>query len=174
MRLFSGVVFSVDRIKVRIPGSKSYYREIVTRPDAVMVVPLIDNNNIVMVREFRAVIGKWILALPAGTMEKGETPTGAAKRELLEETGFRAGKLERLVDVYSSPGFTDEVAHIFMATELKRGKQRLDETERIKVVPMSIERVETLTENGSINDAKTLGALLLFLRRKRKKGGLNR
>ncbi len=64
------------------------------------------------------------------------------KRELLEETGFRAEKLKRLIEVYSSPGFTDEIAHIFTATELKRGKQILDETERIKVVPMSIKRVE--------------------------------
>ncbi|MHC4862198.1 MAG: NUDIX domain-containing protein, partial [Planctomycetota bacterium] len=120
-RAYEGRRVSIRRDRLRGPDGREYTREIVEHPGAAVVVPFLDDGRLLLVRQYRHPIERAILEAPAGTLEPGEDPAACASRELEEETGYRAGKLERLGTVYPSPGVLSEVMHVFCATELAAG-----------------------------------------------------
>lgn len=155
-----GARFRVDRFDLPARDGSFRTRELVVHPGAVVILPILDDGRVVLIRNHRPMLGKTLLELPAGTLEPGEEPALAAARELHEETGYQAESLIRVSRFFASPGITDELMHLFAARGLRPGTQALDPTEQIEVVPMSFDDALTLCRDGSIEDAKTLVALL--------------
>ena len=137
-------------------------RDIVMHPGAVAILPLIDANHICLLRNHRPAINDTIWEIPAGTLEPGEPLDEAALRELAEETGYRAGKLGKLLSFYPSPGFLDEMTHLFVAEDLTPGAQALEAGEDIIAEKVSWDQAMQWALDGTIRDAKTLVALLYW------------
>lgn len=146
------------------PDGREQAREIIRHPGAAVVLPLLDDGRIVLIDNFRPPAARRLLELPAGTLDADEAPIDAARRELAEETGYRAGSLEPLARFYSSPGILDEVMHLFVATRLEAGSPDLQEGEDIRNVLVSWDEALAMVADGRIEDAKTLVALLLYAR----------
>lgn len=157
--------FNVERGEYEIPGRGMVQRELVVHPGAVLIIPLLDCRNVVMIHNYRFAVGQELIELPAGTLEAGEDPMDCAARELQEETGYRAGRLESMGHFYTSPGFTNEIMHVFTATDLKEGPQELDDGEQIRVEVMPLADVFDACGSGRITDAKTVAALMIYLQR---------
>ncbi len=177
-RCFTGVVFEMDEclLTTRLfkvirktmvsPNGVSITREVVVHPGAVVIVPVLDDGQLVLIRNIRHAVDEELWELPAGTREAGEKPMETAARELEEETGYRAGLLTPLIEFYTSPGLLTERMHAYVATELKFVGQKLEEGEQITVKPVKSENVERMLMVGDIQDGKTLAALgLYFLKR---------
>lgn len=154
--------FKVERREYEVPGKGPVTRELVVHPGAVLILPLLKPDTVVMIQNYRFSLGHELLELPAGTLDHGETPEACAARELEEETGYVAGRLEPLCRFYTSPGFTNELMHAFVATELQPTSQRLDETEQIRVQTMALAEVLVAVADGRIVDGKTIAALLVY------------
>jgi ADP-ribose pyrophosphatase len=164
-RAFDGRLVKVDVDTMRDPGGRESDLEIVRHPGAVAVVPLLSQPNspdptILLIEQHRHAAGGTIWEIPAGTLEAGEEPAACAHRELLEETGASAEGLEHLTTVYTTPGFTDERIHLFLATGLTLGEPNQEGDEFIKVRPLSLTRVLELIRDGEIVDAKTIAGVL--------------
>lgn len=159
--LFRGKRISVVRFETKV-GEKSVQREVVRHPGSVVILPLLAPDRLLLIRNRRDAVGKTLLELPAGTLEKGEAPLATAFRELEEETGYQAGRIEPLSSFYTSPGYCDERMHAFVAYELTLAKQNLDAGEEIEVIEASRTQVERWIQDGTICDAKTLCALLHY------------
>jgi ADP-ribose pyrophosphatase len=138
-----------------------FVREIVEHPGAAVLVPFLTDDELVLVRQHRPAVGRTLLELPAGTLEPDEDPALCAARELEEETGYRAGKIEPLGFVYPSPGVLGEVMHFFRARDLRPGERRPDPGEKIEVVRMSVGQALAGIRNGKITDGKTVVGLML-------------
>lgn len=164
-KMFSGNVFSAELMEVKLSNGEPGMREIVRHNGGATIVPLDQNNNVYMVRQFRAPFQKVLLETPAGKLEPGEDPRECAIRELLEETGLRAKSVIDLGKMYSSPGYCSEVLHMYLATGLTEGQANPDEGEFLNVVKIPITRLLENIEEGSICDAKTVVALLKTARR---------
>jgi ADP-ribose pyrophosphatase len=158
------VDLSVDRIVE--PGGLKATREVIRHPGSVVVIPYLPDGRLLLVRQFRYAVGKAMWELVAGGLEPNETPLEAAGRELIEETGYRAGSLRPLVSFYPSPGILGERMHLFEATHLARAARNLDEDERIQVRRFSPAQVTTMLESRKLEDGKTLLGLLWVLREK--------
>ena len=154
--------FSVDRRTIVSPKGKSITREVVVHPGAVVILPMLDAGRIVMVRNFRASINKEVLELPAGTLETDEEPIETASRELIEETGYRAGTLSPLARFYTSPGITDELMYAFTATDLTRVGQRLDPGEELVPEICDLAKARKMLSTSGFEDAKTLAVLGIY------------
>lgn len=152
-QLYSGKRFRVDEIQGK---------EIVVHPGAVVILPLIDPQHIVMIQNHRVAVNQVLWELPAGTLEESEFPLMCAKRELEEETGFRAKNFKELTWFYTTPGFTDEKITAFVATDLKQTKQKLDPGEQITVEIISFTQALDMMKKGQIVDAKTILTLLYY------------
>jgi ADP-ribose pyrophosphatase len=139
-------------------------RDLVLHPGAVAILPLLDAGRVCLLRNYRPTAGQVLWEIPAGTLEPGEPLEQAALRELAEETGYRAGKLRKLTSFYPSPGVIDEVTHVFVAEELTPGEMALEPGEAIEPVTVVLEQALAWTLDGTIRDAKTLVALLLWER----------
>jgi len=137
--------------------------EIVEHPGAVVILPFLNQSEVVVIRQLRHAVGEELIELPAGTLERGETPRECALRELEEETGYKAGKIEYLGSFYASPGYCTELLHAFVARDLRKGETRLDLDEEITVGVMSFEKLVELARSGAIKDAKTLATLALYV-----------
>jgi ADP-ribose pyrophosphatase len=118
-----------------------------------------------MIKQLRHTIDGWLLEIPAGTLEKNETPRRCAARELLEETGFKAGRMMRLFSCYVAPGYSNELIHEFLATDLEYVGQRTDADEYVKTVRMNLREVSRRLTSGAIKDAKTICGILYVFRR---------
>lgn len=153
---FEGRIIDVEVLDVELPGGKTGYREIVNHPGGVGIVALTDDNKILMVRQFRKPIEKAILEIPAGKLEKGEDPLECGKRELEEETGYKAAEFVSLGYLYPSPGFANEVTHIYLAWGLEKGEVNPDEDEYLDILEISVEEVYSAIMKNEINDAKTV------------------
>lgn len=138
-------------------------REVVRHPGAVAVLAVTPAREIVLVRQYRYAAGEWLLEIPAGTREPGESPEETAHRELAEETGYRAGTLRPLARFFSAPGFCDEFLHLFRAEELTPGNPRPEAGEAIEVVALPIAEARRRFESGAFRDAKTVAGLGLYL-----------
>ena len=136
-------------------------KDFVQHPGAAVIVPFLDKNRVILVRQPRFAIKQHTWEVPAGTLNKGENPLICAKRELEEETGLKPGKIKKMLSFYSSPGFLHEKMHLYMATNLKCGKMNLDDDEFITVKVFTRQQIMNMLQKGMIVDGKTIAALLL-------------
>ncbi len=168
-RVYTGRVLNLDMDTVRFPNGQSGELEMIRHPGAAAVVPVLspdeaEDPQLLLIRQYRYAASGHIWEVPAGRLEDGEDPEACARRELLEETGATAGRWARLTTVYTTPGFTDERIHLFVARDLVVNQQatrrEADEFMDVKALPVS----ETLTmiQRGEIIDAKTIVAVLFF------------
>jgi ADP-ribose pyrophosphatase len=162
--IFQAKRFRVERVhQVASDGSK-YVREIVRHPGAVVILPLLDDGQVVFIRNYRAAVNETLIELPAGTLDRSEAPLYTAKRELAEETGYRAGNMELLLTFCMSPGILDEKMHLFLATALTPGRMALEQGEDIQPFSCTWDESLAMVRRGDIRDAKTLVGLLYYER----------
>ena len=146
---------------------KRHTREVVAHPGAVLVMGFMDDGRVVLIRNRRYAVGQVLVELPAGTLEKGEDPINCAGRELLEETGFLAGRLTPLLSFYTSPGILGERMYAFAAYDLKQQQTALEEGEDIEVLGVPWDEALAMTGDGQIQDGKTIAVLLWYDRFRR-------
>ncbi|QGA53340.1 NUDIX domain-containing protein [Sulfolobus sp. E5-1-F] len=156
MKIFSGKKFEVFIDKVKLPNGYERELEFVKHRGSVVIIPRINNNEIIMIRQFRPVIGKWIYELPAGTIEEGEDPLNTAKRELVEEIGYEAGKMTEIISFYASPGITTEYMRLYLAEDLKYVGAKPEPYEIIEPIRVSIDEAIKMVRERKIEDAKTI------------------
>lgn len=157
--IYTGIVVNLNVDTVTLPNGLTVDLEVVRHPGAAAVVPLKDDGRVVLIRQFRHAAGGFIYEIPAGKLHPGEDPTVCARRELEEEIGYRADTLALLSSIFTAPGFTDEVIHIYKATGLSVGRQQLDRDEVLEVVEMSLPEAIRMIKNGEIRDAKSIVGL---------------
>lgn len=161
-RVYEGRIINLRLDSVSLENGNTAMREVVEHPGAVGIVALKENGDIVMVKQYRKAVEQVLLELPAGKLEQGEDPADCAARELTEETGYTAGDLRYLVSFYTSPGFSNEVMHMFLATDLKEGKNDPDDDEMVETVEISRDRAIDMILKGEIKDGKTIAGILLL------------
>lgn len=157
---FKGDFLKVENLKVELPDGKVGNRDVVRHPGAVAVLAFIDEETILIVKQFRVSLNKTLLEIPAGKLEVGEDPLEAAHRELEEETGYKTCNIEYLGTIATGAGFTDELIHIYKAVDLFEGIKGGDEDEFIEVYPFKLQEIKEMIRNGGIIDAKTITALM--------------
>jgi len=165
--LYNGKLFDVVLEKVTLPNGVIKDREIVRHPGAAAMVPLLDGGKVILVRQYRHAVGKFLLEIPAGTLEPDEGPMECARRELVEETGYEAENLAKLAEILPAPGYTDEHIHIFLATRLRLAEQKLEDDEVLQVQPTPLDTALDMIRQGEIQDGKTIAGLLLTSMRSR-------
>ncbi|NNF00357.1 MAG: NUDIX hydrolase [Pyrinomonadaceae bacterium] len=158
--VYQGNVFKVLRAELK-DGDLEYRRDIITHNGSAVIVPVFDNHEIALVRQYRHPAGKYLIELPAGTIDRGESPEEAALREVEEEIGYKAAALEKLTEFYVSPGFLTEKMHVFLATGLTKSRQNLDDDEILSIENLTFEEAYEKILSGEIEDAKTINGLLL-------------
>ncbi len=163
--LLSTSRFSVERRVFAGADGRSITREVVVHPGAVVILPIIDAHRIVMIRNFRYTIEQELWELPAGTAEPNESPIETARRELEEETGYRAGTMTPLTEFYTSPGVLTERMFAFVATDLTSVGQRLEHGERIVAEVVELDLVRRWLVNGELRDGKTIAVLGTYFAR---------
>jgi ADP-ribose pyrophosphatase len=164
-RQYTGRIVNLDLDRVRFPDGSVGQLEILRHPGASAVVPFLDpprdaDPRVVLIRQFRHAADGFIWEIPAGRLDAGESPEACAGRELEEETGMRARRLERLITIHTTPGFTDERIHLFLAEELEPGAQDRETDEFMELHTLRWSEVLRLVESGEVVDAKTLVSLL--------------
>jgi ADP-ribose pyrophosphatase len=159
-KIYSGRVVGLSRETIAFPDGKEAVREIVRHPGASAMVPMISPTEVILIKQFRYSAKKMLWEIPAGTLEPGETALACAERELVEEIGYRAGKMTPLGGFYTSPGFCNEFLHLFLATDLEPSQSNLDKDERLEVHRMPMKEALRKIETGDIIDAKTIAGLL--------------
>jgi ADP-ribose pyrophosphatase len=164
-RVHTGRVIHLDIDTVRFPDDSTGELEIIRHPGAAAVVPFASDPNgadptVLLIHQYRYAAGGPLYEIPAGRLDPGETPEACARRELLEEVGVSAGRLEPLTTIWTTPGFTDERIHLFWATDLKTGAHAREVDEFIEVVAKPLSEVLTLVREGGISDAKTVLGIL--------------
>ena len=160
--------FRVVREIQRTADGALHAREIVQHPGSVVILPMVDADRVCLIRNERVAVHGTLIELPAGTLEPDEDATLAAGRELAEETGYRAGSIERLTSFYVSPGILNERMYLFLATQLTEGPTALEAGEEIEKLVVTWDEALKMVETGTIQDAKTLIGLLLCDRLRRK------
>ena len=164
-RLYSGRIVNLDRDTVRFPDGSTGPLEMLRHPGASAVVPFLDDPEaddprVLLLRQFRHAADGYIWEIPAGRLDAGEAPEACARRELQEETGMRAKQLHQLTTIYTTPGFTDERIHLFLARELEEGDHRREADEFMELHVRRWSAVREMIQRGEIGDGKTLVALL--------------
>jgi ADP-ribose pyrophosphatase len=163
-RLYEGAVVRLRVDRVRMPSGREVVREVVEHSGAVTIVAVDREGRVLLVRQHRHPTGRSLLELPAGTLDRDEEPEACAARELAEETGFQAGRLQRLGGFFVSPGYCTEYIQVYLATDLEPGNAGGGDEEEIQVLALPLVEVLRLVEAGELEDAKSLAALLLYLR----------
>ena len=159
--IFEGHIVKLTVDEVRLPDGKPATREVVYHPGGVAVLPLDEDNNVTLVRQYRYPIGRELLELPAGKLDHGaEDPLPGARRELSEETGLEAEEFTYLGCILASPGFCDETLHMYLARGLRQKQHHPDEDEFLEVVTMPFDELAEQVMDGAITDAKTVAATL--------------
>ena len=159
---FRGRLFSIEVLRHQDRAGRDVTREVIRHPGAVAILPILDDDRLVLIRNYRVAVDDRLWEAPAGKLEPGEPPGLAARRELREETGYEAESMTPLGNFFTSPGFADERMHAFLARGLKQVGQALEPGEDIDVADFSVEEVLTMARSGEICDGKTLGILLLW------------
>lgn len=157
--IFRGNILDLEIHSVELPNGHRVNLEIVNHPGASAVVPFLDDENIVLIYQYRYATGGSIWEIPAGKLSKGEDPLDCAKRELREEVGYDAEKWIKIHEIYTTPGFCNERIHIFIASDLKPCKQDLDKDEILQVRIIPIKKAISMIISGEIKDAKTIAGL---------------
>ena len=168
LTLSSRFIYRGHTIRLRIddvalPSGRKAVREVIEHDGAVVIMAIDEENNVLLVRQFRHAAGQDLLELPAGGIVPGETPEMTARREMQEETGYVPGDLERLGGFYSAPGYASEYLHLFLATGLTPSRLIADDTDEIKLIKSSLNEARELIRTGEIQDAKTIAGLLFYL-----------
>lgn len=158
---FSGDVLTLRVDEVELPDGSKSKREVVQHNGAVGIVPVTENKEIILVRQFRSASRKVMLELPAGKLEPGENPYDCGLRELEEETGFTSDNVDKLTSYYSSPAILEEILHLYIAFDLKKGEAHLDDDEFLECVKMPLSDIKKMIINGEIQDAKTIIGIML-------------
>lgn len=160
-KLFSGRIIDLYLEEVELPNGKTSTREIIKHPGAVAVLALTKDKKLVMVQQYRKAMERVLVEIPAGKLEKGELPEVTAKRELEEETGYTTQSLQHLISFYTSPGFADELVHVYYTDDLHvlEEKAELDEDEFVDVLEVTLEEAQQLIDEQRIFDAKTAYAV---------------
>ena len=159
-QIFHGRVFDVTVDTVR-EGEVTYKREVVHHPGSAVIIPAFPDGTVSLVRQYRHPAVRYLLEAPAGTLNLGERPEEGAARELEEELGFVAGKLEKLSEFFVSPGFCEEKMWLYLATDMTRTEQRLEADEVLDVVRLPLRQALEMITDGEIEDAKTIIGLML-------------
>ncbi len=160
-RVYDGRLLKVDREELVLPNGNRASLETIKHPGAAAIVPFVDAETIVLLRQYRHAAGGMIYEIPAGKLDvPGEPPRECAARELEEEAGFRAGRIEPLGSILTTPGFTDEVIWLFAGYELVKTAQALEQDECIDVLEVPFRRAVEMVQRDEIRDAKTVAALL--------------
>lgn len=159
--IYEGRILNLRRDKVHVKDGKTSYREIVEHNGGVALAAITPEGKMVMVRQYRKPAEKAILEVPAGKIEKGEDHRLTAERELKEETGYTAGKIEFITSFYSSIGYSTEVIYLYFATDLTPGETDFDENEAIELYEYELPELKEMVLRGEIEDAKTIAAILL-------------
>ena len=174
-RAFHGKVFDVYSDEIVEPGGQPHVKDVIRHHGSAVILAVqtkahggkpLAEPQILLERQYRHATGKYLWEIPAGRLEKNESPLRAAKRELAEETGYRAKKWSRMVNYYASPGFLGERMQIFLAEDLTPGKDSPDDDEIILHRFFSLSKVVAMIDRNQIEDAKTMLAVLLYVRRK--------
>ena len=160
--VFDGVLLHVKRDEVELPNGHKSTREWIKHPGASSVIPLLPDNQIILVRQYRYPMGCVTLEVPAGKLDGDEDPLICAERELSEETGYTAGKIWKLTTIATTVGFSNEVIHLYAASNLTAGKQHPDEDEFINTVKVPLTAAVQMVETGKIIDSKTIISILLL------------
>jgi len=160
--VYKGRILDLEVDRVRLPSGGEGLREVIRHKGAVVVLPLHEDRRVELVRQYRYPTGTVVLELPAGKLDPGEQPVECAGRELAEETGWKPVEIHELGSFFTTPGFTDEVLHAFIATPLEPAPDvAQDPDEAIEVVSMTVEEVLAACRDGTIRDSKTIATLLL-------------
>ena len=159
--IYTGNIINVKHTTVTLPDGRQATRDIVLHPGASAVIPLNEKGELYMVRQYRKPIETVSLEIPAGKLDHGEDPRICAERELKEETGLSAKNITHLVSVHSTPGFSNEVLHLYAATGLSEGKSCADEDEFISTEKFTVEQLEDMVLKGEITDAKSIIGIFL-------------
>jgi ADP-ribose pyrophosphatase len=162
-RVYEGRLVNLRVDTVRLGNGRLTKREIVEHPGSVAVVALDEDDNAILVRQFRTAAERELLEIPAGTLEAGEEPIACARRELKEETGYRAEYLEQIGSFYPSPGFCTECIHLYLATGLQKGLSAPEDDESIEITTVPLCEIPAMVSQGDICDGKTIAGLLSVL-----------
>jgi ADP-ribose pyrophosphatase len=165
-RIYSGHVLDLDRDEVEEPEGVRGTREVVRQRGSVAALPVHDDGRVTLVRQYRYAVDARVWELPAGRRDPGETPEEGARRELEEEVGLRPRFLEPVLSFWTTPGFCDELMHLFRATGLVSVPPRPEADERIEVAHFTLQQAQAMIRHGEIREGKTLVALLLELQRR--------
>jgi ADP-ribose pyrophosphatase len=160
--IYEGKAFGVRRDELIEPTGVRTVREVVTHPGSVVVLPVLADGRIVMVRQYRHACRQYLWELVAGRMERGENPKAGARRELLEETGYRAKKTSVFLDVFPTPGFLEERMYLLLAEGLTAGKAQPEEDEKLIVAAYTRKDLEKMMKSGKLRDAKSIAGLLFY------------
>jgi ADP-ribose pyrophosphatase len=163
-------IFAGSRIRLELhtfeneETAKRHTREVVVHPGAVVILPVLDANRILLIKNRRHALGERLIELPAGTLEKGEDPINCAGRELVEETGYLAGRLQPLGNFFTSPGVLTEKIYAYAAYDLQIARVDPDEGEEIETMPVTFEEAIEMIRDNRIHDGKTIATILMFER----------
>jgi ADP-ribose pyrophosphatase len=162
--IFDGNAFGVRRDELIEPTGVHAVRDVVTHPGSVVVLPVLPDGRIVLVRQYRHACRQYLWELVAGRMERGEDPKAGAKRELIEETGYRAGKFSVFLDFFPTPGFLEERMFLLLAEGVKPGEAEPEEDEKLVVAAYSKTQLLEMMRNRELQDAKTIAGLLFYFK----------
>lgn len=158
-RIYEGRIINLRVDTVRLPSGRESKREVIEHKGAVCIVPVLDDGRVMLVRQFRKASEQSLLEVPAGGLEEGESPQECAARELMEECGFRPGKLVPIYQAFLAPGYSTEMMYAFLATELSPEKMEADDDESIEIESFSLDELEAMIDAFEIRDAKTVAAI---------------
>jgi ADP-ribose pyrophosphatase len=164
-KIFKGAIFDVERDRLREENGTEIIREVVRHPGGAGALPVFDDGRVALVKQYRHPARRELLEIPAGKIEYGETPEICAAREVEQEIGFRPGRIEKLLEFYSTPGFCEEKLYVYVATALTPSSQALDHDEFVEVFYLPFAEAVKMAECGEIEDSKTIIGLLLAAKR---------
>lgn len=161
-KIFDGRIVALSIEEHRLPNGRRAEFEVLHHPGGAAVLPLLDDGRVVLIRQYRSALNGMLLEIPAGRLEPNESPEACVRRELVEEVGYRADRVEKLGEMLPAVGFCDERIHLFVATGLTAVPQALEPDEYIEVLPLPLEEALAMVARGEIPDGKTQLALLLW------------
>ncbi|MDN5326887.1 MAG: ADP-ribose pyrophosphatase [Moorella sp. (in: firmicutes)] len=163
-RIYEGRILNLRRDRVRLPDGHEASREVVEHPGAVAIIALDEAKNIYLVRQYRYPIERVTLEIPAGKLDSGEEPLTCAQRELAEEVGLAAAEWKPLLTFYSTPGFSNEIMHLFLATGLRAHREKADDDEFLEIVRVPLAEAAAMALRGAIQDAKSIAGIMAAVR----------
>jgi len=159
--IFRGRILNVSIKKVRLPNGYLAHIDVIKHPGAVLIVPFLSKNKVIILKQFRPVIDSYIYELPAGTLEKNEIPAVCVRREMIEETGYKAKKITKLGFIVPVPGYSTEKIFIYKAEKLCKTERLHQKDEVIEILIMDKKKIRHLFKTGKIIDAKTISAFCM-------------